>query len=497
MSIETLALMKKGANFNQLFTSKITLKITEKNGNYELNFNKGVAKIILPTRNLLRLVNGGRKKRKTKRKTIKKKKRSLKNNKKNKRNKRKTKSKRNSKRKTIKKIIQKGGGLKTIILLILFNLFMFNYIVSIQFVKNPQNYLTSEQDFSENNPIVDPRFGGQIQNLLNSVQSIEIKNMTKKSTSEILQLVDMDGTRLNNDNEINTLDNYDTAFVEVQYGKNSPTRKLVELSSMLPHIERPTVSVGAMGLNSRARSYNLMARWEIQGENMNINLFNMTNNEGKFPDDRGRNFPDDPRLNELAKQTIRQQITTMKDTHMLKPSENSGYVDIAAVSFPIQPSVFPKKHLFHQDGLPWFVQKNKSEEEILQHNIDRSVGKPMFKNTTMGRNDIFGSILTMQYPVGTNIEAGNQIHYKDDDGSIKTHPIEVKTGEATTKILDQSKGAQHSARIDALYNLPKSRSAVLIFVTPDTVGKELSKNITLTPRGESERGEGVKGETKS
>ena len=142
MSIETLAFMKKGANLNQLFTSKISLKITEENGNYELNFNKGVAKIILPTRNLLRLVNGGRKKRKTKRKTIKKKKRSLKNNKKNKRNKRKTKSKRNSKRKTIKKIIQKGGGLKTIILLILFNLFMFNYIVSIQFVKNPQNYLT-------------------------------------------------------------------------------------------------------------------------------------------------------------------------------------------------------------------------------------------------------------------------------------------------------------------------------------------------------------------
>jgi hypothetical protein len=434
MSIENLAFVKKNSKISDIFTKTIKITISESDGLIDFNINN-IAHILVKNprthQTSLHLPsNGGNKKSKT------------------------------SKKK------QTGGGFKSMILFILINYFMFNFIVSIQIAQNPQNYLESEKAFHESNPLDNP----EIRSLIDSVKHISIDNQTNVSTGKVLQLINTDGIIMEQ-SSTNIGDDFDTAFAEVKYDTDSATQKFIKLTTMLPHIKRPLVSVMSFGLNSRTRYYGLFAKWELVDNDIQFKLFNVTDENGKYPDDRARNFPNGAKLNKLAEQTLKEHIKTMKQTNLIRDGETSGFATIGAFNFPIYPGLFGNSHSFHQDGMSLITnRKNINKEEDLEMKIKRSIGKPILKNSTFSRTNIFDQVMAMSYPPETSVEAGNQLHIVNNIGDTVTTPINVRDGEATTRMLQQNRGAQHSSRSEAMFNLknmPKSRTALLVNVMPD------------------------------
>lgn len=451
---ENAAFIKKNSTYKDIFTKNIKIHISENKGIIDVNINN-IAHIFVKIPNqLLYLSKGGRKK---------------------------TKRRKNaSKKKTIKNKKQKGGGLKSMILLVLINYFLFNFIISIQIASNPQNRLDTEQQFFEENPLNHP----EIRNLVDSVENISTVNNTGFSVKEVLQLVNTDGVVMQQPLPYISED-FDTAFVEVKYEEESATQKFIKLANMLPHIQRPTVSVMSFGLNARTRYYGLFAKWEIIDNNINVQLFNVTNKDGNYPDDRARNFPNDINLNTLAVETLKQQINTMVSTNLLRTGETNGFATIGAFNFPVYPSLIGSSHSFHQDGMPIITtRKNYSKEEDLEIKTKRSLGRPIFKNSTFSRTNIFDQVMTMSYPPKTNVRAGNRLHIINKDNETTTIPINVSSTESTTRMLQQNRGAQHSSRSQPMFNLnhlPKSRSALLVNVMPGEKFK-VDPNLTYTAR---------------
>lgn len=495
MSIENLAFVKKNSKLTDIFTKHINIIITEKNGIIDFNINN-VAHILVknPQHNTSKqlssnqtnsnqsLLKGGIKHKnndkKLKKSKTHKNSKIYNNPKKNK--KQKTSKKRTLKnKKKSKKLHQKGGGFKSIILLILVNYFMFNFITSIQIAQNPQNYLETEQSFFEQNPLTHPN----IRSLFDSVEDISINNKTNITTGEVLQIIDMDGVVMEQENT-DIGEDFETAFAEVKYDDNSFTQKFLKLATKLPHIKRPIVSVMSASLNARARYYGIFAKWKIENNDISIQLFNVTNQDGNYPDDRARNFPNDTNLNTLARQTIKEQVKTMIQTKLLRTGENSGFATVGAFSFPIYPALFTSED-FHQDGMSWITPTKTANdpEKTLQENIKRSIGNPVFKNSTFSRTNIFDQVMTMTYPKDVSIESGSMI-YNTDGNKTLTLPINITKGQSTTRMLNQYRGAQHSRISQSMFdihNLPKSRSALLVNVMPDK-NFILDQNLTYTVR---------------
>ena len=492
MSIENLAFVKKNSKLSDIFTKHINIKITEKNGIIDVNINN-VAHILVknPQHNTSKqlLLKGGLKYKnkleklnsKTKNKKTHKNFKTHKNSK-NYNNPKKNKKHKASKRKTLKKSkrqYQHGGGFKSIILLILVNYFMFNFITSIQIAQNPQNYLETEQSFFEQNPLTHPN----IRSLVDSVKDISINNQTNITTGEVLQIIDMDGVVMEQENT-DIGEDFETAFAEVKYDDTSFTQKFLKLVTKLPHIKRPLISVMSASLNARARYYGIFAKWKIENNDISIQLFNVTNQDGNYPDDRARNFPNDANLNTLARQTIKEQVKTMMQTKLLRTGENSGFATVGAFSFPIYPALFTSED-FHQDGMSWITPTKTANdpEKTLQENIKRSIGNPVFKNSTFSRTNIFDQVMTMTYPKDVSVESGSMI-YNTDGNKTLTLPINITKGQSTTRMLNQYRGAQHSRISQSMFdihNLPKSRSALLVNVMPDN-NFILDQNLTYTIR---------------
>ena len=452
MSVETIGYVRKNYKGpGEIFTSKMTINVSEEeNGIIKIDINNGVAVVFLKKPE--HLLKGGKKNKTAK----------------------KSKKKKNKTRK------QRGGlnPFITKLLITLFLFFLFNNIIIVQLNHRSQNLLT-EQEFLEQDTFIHPEVQNLLTEYVGNVIKVDFKNTTSLSDSQILQLIDMDGEKLDvNANSAITRD-YNTAFAEIDFDKGSATKNMAKLLPKLPHVKHPFV-----GIIKPHRFYNIFTEWTIVGDEINVNLFNITNSENKHPDRRSRNFPADPNFDLLAKNTVKEQISMMRKTNLLKKNETNGFGSLTMINFAVIPSLTHESSAWHQDGMTHIISTSKTNKtKILEKQLDRAYGRMMQQNTTMSRSMVFDQIVTFTYEADVE-ETKVRITYNLKDGKTKKIPITTTPRQSHTLMLNQDQGkVQHLSRQIPAYKFPTNRNTLIGNFLPNQNNQFVKDpNITFTPR---------------
>ena len=467
MSLEYLTLVRNDYKGPQdIFTNTIKVDIKQKRGLIVFNINDGIACLIIKASNIFK---GGKSRYKKK---------------KSKKRKKKGKKTRKKKRKQ-----QKGGmyGLASGILLMLIQYFLIPIILT-----NPINKLT-ETEFQQNNPFVTE---DAIMSILKNVKNIELTpNSLQLNTTQLKKLMNSHGQLQNFSFSVGSTIplNYRTAFAEVDLTSSGPTKKLIDIMSHMPHIERRSIGFELdRSLVNRNRYYGMFVKWSYNNGKFDIQLFNDTNLEGKYPEIRGRHFPASTEFDTLVKKTFIQQLTIMKKIKILSDEENEGVGEIYMLN--LMPRGRGLDHDFHQDPfmkmLPpsdWDPVKDYKDHEKGHLFYDIQYMARPIPNTTLTRNNPLNSILSMTYEPTVSIEAEKRIvDWKKNITTGKTEdwptiiPIPSSKTKGTTKFMDQSQGVQHSSRGEGI---GKPRNLLAISILPNDIKHfQLRKYIKLKPR---------------
>lgn len=363
-----------------------------------------------------------------------------------------------------------GGKIKNLILGVLV-FFITDFFVEIQWIHSSLDTIPSSEfhtaDIFKYNP--------DLKHLLENVDTIHLNsNMTYLDIQNHTSLLlNSKGTSLslshtNNLNNITKTNNYSInsilnteeyrpAFIEIDLSKQGPTSKLIDIMENLPKKIKPYISLGP-----DSTGYKVFCEWKINNSDIfNIKIYNTIQDNG---DTRFRNLPDMKQLNDIIKKSFEQQINIMRKTKMLSNEETYGFGElILANLFPVSTKSFDSNtDYFHQNRMSL---NTHLKNNMLKFSGDFPYRKSILKqkNIKLSRPTNFDSIMTMTYSKDV-IDANYRI--LNNTGKITNIKSSNKSG--FTRIYDQSKGVEHSAKRHSRFDInTTSRNIVIMFVMPN------------------------------
>jgi len=430
MSIETIGFIDKNINgLNEIFTSTMKINVfQDKNKIVKLVINNGTATIIF--KNIASKFKGGKKQ-----------------------------NYKNKTKKRRKKTMKGGNPLLKKLLMLIFLFFTFNYIISVQIHHREGNRLTEEEWQSG-------------LSMIDHVKTINFTNSTSLNLPQIIQLFDMDGENMEIDN-INLPTNSITAFAEIDFPEDSATKTIARELSQIPFKKRPI-----LGFGSNNNYYEIFAEWEIINDNtqeINVELFDVLNSDGEHPDSRARNLPDNQNINELAKQSLKEQINTMKKTNLLTNNETKGFASLIMVNFAVHPSLIGNTDgLWHQDGMPHLISRATIDNDdnigtnsnVSLSQAQRALGNILLSNTTMSRLINHDHIITFTYEPNV-AETNARIAFQNLDGETKITNIQTTQGQSHTQMINQKSGRGQHQTLTPPMLIASNRNALLTNVMPN------------------------------
>lgn len=377
-----------------------------------------------------------------------------------------------------------GGKVKNLILGAL-AFFITDFFVEIQWVHNSLEIIPSNEfhtaDVFQYNPNLKP--------MLENVDTIDLNsNMTSLDIQKQLSLLlnskgnslslkhtnhlNRSLSKTNNfslSSKMNTVTNSDTfrpAFLEIDLSKEGPTSKLIDLMENLPKKIKSYISFGP-----DTTGYKVFCEWKINDSNeFIIKLYNTRDNKN---DIRLRNLPEMKQINDIIKKSFEQQIQIMKKTNILSNEETHGFGElILANLFPVSTKSFNNStDFFHQNGMSLETHlKNNIIDYSGFYSLRKSVLKQ--KNIKLLRPTKFDSIMTMTY--SKDILDAN---YRISNNTGKITDIKSSSKSGFTRIYDQSRGIEHSAKRHSRFDInTSSRNVAIMFIMPNNENNFYKKN---------------------
>lgn len=375
-----------------------------------------------------------------------------------------------------------GGKIKNLILGVL-AFFITDLFVEIQWVHNSLDIIPSNNFHNANVFEYNPNLKQLLENVdtidLNSNMSpLDIQrqmSMILNSKGNTLSLSKMNMNNINTNKKNNhshslnhqlSSEQFRPVFMEIDLSKEGPTSKLIDLMENLPKKIKPYIRLG-----SDPSGYKVFCEWFINDSNeISIKMYNTSPDKG---DQRFRNLPNMKQIDDITKKSFEQQIHIMKQTKLLTKEETHGFGELLLANlFPVSTKSF-------NSNTDYFHQNTMSLNAYLKNNLlnfasDYPMRKSIIrqKNIKLSRPTIYDSIMTMTYSKDV-IDANYRI--SNNTGIIKNINTSNKSG--FTRIYDQSRGIQHSAKRHSRFDTTTtSRNIAIMFIMPNIENNFYKKN---------------------
>lgn len=261
------------------------------------------------------------------------------------------------------------------------------------------------------------------------------------------------------------------SLIQASYPEGSATGRLAVAQRHLPHPSRKMVNLFDV---EQASHYTWDIEWEVKAGEVDIRIgTNQTqvDNRGR----RGMNHSAD--LLKLVGDTAREQITTMKQTGMLRENETSGLASVSLYNFIPAKGLIPEKWKnswgWHRDPsvfpIPRFNDLRKTLGKAPEEQRNRVLYGPTIigelqQNSTMIRSTLTSQIMSFTYEKGA-IETSVMAHLRDESGREAKQIVKsIAPGESNTLIVDQNTGLLHK---QLMAPLGVDRRCILINVWTD------------------------------
>ena len=370
-----------------------------------------------------------------------------------------------------------GGKLKHLILgVIVF--FATDMLVEIQWVHDaldiiPPNEFHNADIFKYNTDLKPLLEKVDTINLIANMTTSEIQKQLKiitNSKGKSLSLTSTNGSTNNKNKErtnskldvfrnnkiINYSEEYRPAFIEVDLSKEGPTSKLIHLMENLPKQMKSYIYFG-----SDSAGYHVGCNWKLnESDEVEVELYDV------MGDTRFRTFPKMKQIDDIIKKTYQQQIHIMRKTNILSKEETHGFGKLVIVNTsPITTKTFNNNtDYFHQDGMQLHTHLDNSTIKFGDYNVRKSLIEK--SNIKMTRPTTFDNIMTMTYSKGVVDAKYRSMNTKGNTTNIKT-----TNQSGFTRIYDQSRGIEHSAKRFSRFDTDMTtRNIAILQIMPNTEG---------------------------